>query len=67
MDSNFHSFINLKALSATILYTVSGLVLCDLAHAENLIQSSFGKDPNQMEALKAHGVTVGGWVSMGGT
>jgi len=67
MDSNRHSFINLTALSVTILYIVSGLVLCDFAHAENLIQSSFGKDLNQMEALKAHGVTFGGWLSMGGT
>jgi len=35
--------------------------------AENLIEAVTGKDFNQIGLLKKHGITGGGWVSMGGT
>jgi hypothetical protein len=37
------------------------------AHGENLIEAISGKDLNQYPLLKDHGISVGGWLAMGGT
>jgi hypothetical protein len=54
-------------MTSRLSLVLSCLMFCCSAHGENLIEAMTGKDINQAELLKKHGINLGSWLSMGGT